>query len=246
MGWEFTIDGDMMALRWLVRGTAQVSPRVIAADSAYRLEWEGLDALPQGSHDAIESTALQHLKSLAGLASVLLCRHATLQLIDVAFRRPDGGRNVLVNAHDSIRVSATVEAELTVLGPDGQPKQVSSFDPIPRLVELSATDATVAKLLNLSSGDLEDWTALYRLYEILGDAAGGPRALALLAGVPAEKLKIFTGTANSPALSGETSRHGVQTGSLPSKVMSLSEAVQLLRKLSYAWLVARSSAQRHV
>lgn len=242
MGWELTIDGDPVALRWLVRGTSQVSPRMVVVDTAHRLEWDGLEVLSHEHHHEVEVTALQHLVRLAGLASVLLCRHAALRLVDVSFRRPDGGRNSFVALHESIRFSATVEAELTVLGPDGQPKPVPHADPIPRLLELSATDATLAKVLRLSSGELDDWAALYRLYEVLQDATGGPAALATLSGISREQLKVFTGTANSPALSGDASRHGVQSGSAPSKAMPLPEAVQLLRQLSRAWLVARASA----
>lgn len=241
MGWELTIDGDTVALRWLVRGTAQVSPRVIVVDTAHRLEWDGLDAKTLEHHNEVEAAALQHLVSLAGLASMLLCRHSALRLIDVAFRGPGGNRNIFVAVRDSIRISGTVEAELTVLGPDGQPRQVPSEDPIPRLVELSATDATVAKVLRLSSGDLDDWAALYRLFEVLQDAAGGPAELAVLSGTTREQLKVFTATANSPALSGDASRHGVQSGSPPSKAMLLPDAVQLLRRLARAWLVARAS-----
>lgn len=239
MGWELTVNGDAAALRWLVRSTALESPRIIAVDDAYRLEWSGLDALGLEHHNEVEPAALQHLVPLAGLASVLLLRHAELRLIDVAFRRPDGGRNVFVSVYESLRISATAEAELTVLGSDGQPKPVPAFDPIPKLLALAATDDTVAKVLRLSSGDLQNWTALYRLYEVLQDTTGGPAGLAVLSGVSREQLKVFTGTANSPALSGDGSRHGIQNGSVPSKTMALPEAVQLLRQLSRAWLVSR-------
>lgn len=239
MGWEVTIEGDAAALRWLVRSTAQVSPRVLAVDAAHWLSWDGLEAMGLEHHREVEAAALQHLVSLAGLASVLLVRHAQLRLTQIDFRRPDGGRNLFMSIHETIRVSATVEAELTVLGPDGHPKRVPAFDPIPTLIALAATDETVAKVLRLSSGDLEDWTPLYRLYEVLQDATGGPAGLAALGGVSREQLKVFTGTANSPALSGDASRHGVQSGSVPSKAMALPEAVQLIRQLSRAWLVSR-------
>lgn len=240
MSWELTIDGDAMALRWLVRGTAHVSPRIILADTTHRLECDGLEDLTDANE--VEAAALQHLTSLAGLSSVLLCRHAQLRLIDIAYRRPDGKRNVFVSVHEVIRISATVEAELTVRGPDGQPKRVVYADPIPRLIELSATDDTVAKVLRLSSGELDDWSALYRLFEVLQHAAGGPVQLAAVSGTTREQLKIFTGTANSPALSGDASRHGVQSGSAPAKAMPLPEAVQLLRSVSRAWLLARALA----
>ena len=241
MGWELAIDGDATALGWLARGTANASPRVIVVEPMHRLEWDGLEMLGLEQHDEVEAGALQHLVSLAGMASVLLCRHANLRLVDVAFRRLDGGRNTFISVRDTIHASVTVDANLTVRGPDGKPKLVPQFDPIPKLVLLAATDPTVAKVLRLSSGDLENWAALYRLYEVLQDATGGSAELAALGGICREKLKVFAGTANSPALSGDASRHGVQNGSVPSKAMPLPEAVYLLRQLSRAWLMARAS-----
>lgn len=240
MGWELTIDGDAASLNWLVRKTSQVSPRIIEVDTARRLEWVGLETLGFEQHNEMELSALRHLVSLSGLASVLLCRHASLRMIDVSFRRSDGTRHVIVAISDTIRVGATVEVELTTFGQDGQPKRVPPFDPIPHIAALAEIDETVQKVLRLSSGDLNDWTALYRLYEVLLDAAGGTVGLAAL-GVSREQLKVFTGTANSPALSGDASRHGVQTGSPPSTSVSLPDAVLMLRQLSRLWLIARAS-----
>ena len=64
MDWELTIDGDAVALRWLERGTGQVSPRVIVVGTAHRLEWEGLEAMRLEQQNVVEATALQHLMSL--------------------------------------------------------------------------------------------------------------------------------------------------------------------------------------
>lgn len=134
MGWELTIDGDAVALNWLVRKTSQVSPRIVEVDTARRLEWEGLETLGFEQHNEMEVSARQHLGSLSGLASVLLCRHANLRVIDVSFRRPDGSRYLILSLSETIRVGATVEANLTTTGPDGQPKRMPQFDPIPQII----------------------------------------------------------------------------------------------------------------
>lgn len=241
MGWELTVECDAQAMRWLVRNSAQCNPRVVTVGEVLRLEWDGLESLGAELDNEVEAVAQQHLSQLSGLASVLLGRRVTLRLVDTSYRRLDGGRNVFVSIVDTMRVSATVEAELTVLGPDGQPKTVQSFDPIQKLQSLARSDEAAAKVLRLASGDLQDWGQLYRLYEVLEDAAGGTGVLAALTGVSRARLSLFTKTANSPKLTGDASRHGVQRGSAPAKAMPLPEAVQMLRHLSHAWLLHRAS-----
>jgi hypothetical protein len=241
MAWELTIDGDLVALRWIVRGSSEASPRVVEVETRHRLEWDGLDELGSEFHDEVVAVALQHLSALDGIASVLLCRHAQLNLTDIAFRRPDGGRIVFCSVQDALAISVSVDAELTVTGPDGQAKPATPNDPIQNLITLAEIDETVAKVLRLSRSDLQDWPALYRLFEVLQAAEGGPAKLASLGGVTRQQLQSFTATANSPALTGDASRHGVQSGSPPSRAISLPEAVQLLRHLCRAWLLSRVS-----
>ncbi|WP_298856220.1 hypothetical protein [uncultured Aquimonas sp.] len=241
MPWELTIDGDLAALRWVARGTSEVSPRVVEVETLHRLEWDGLDKLGPELHDEVVAVALQHLSALDGVASVLLCRHSQFHLIDVAFRRPDGGRIVFCSVQDALAISVSVDAELTVTGADGQTKRATTHDPIHRLIALAEIDETVAKVLRLSRSDLQDWPALYRLYEVLLAAEGGPAKLASLGGVTRQQLQSFAATANSPALTGDASRHGVQSGSPPSRAISMPEAVQLLRHLCRSWLLSRVS-----
>jgi len=224
MGWELTVECDATAMGWLVRNAPQMSPRVVAVGEACRLEWDGFESFGAELHNEVQAAAQQHLASLSGLASVLLSRYVFVSLVD------------------SILVTTTIDAELTVVGPDGEPKPVQSFDPIPKLQSLTHSDDTVAKVLRLASGDLHDWAALYRLYEVLVDAADGTDALVALSGVSKASLSLFTRSANSPQLTGDASRHGVQRGTAPARAMPLSEAVRMLRELSLAWLLARASS----
>ncbi len=225
MGWELTIDGDVETLRWLVRTTSTATLRIKATGASHRLEWDGLEAVDDVRE--VTAAALRHLGHLSGLGSVLLRREAALRLVDTSFRRADGGRDVYVTIHDAVRFGATLTGQLSVMGPDGVPKAAEEQNPLPRLLSLAETDEDVAKVLRLAGGDLSDWSALFRLYEVVAAAAGGPDALAELTGASKAQLSIFAKSANSPALSGDAARHGVQRGSLPRRGMSLSDAKRI-------------------
>ena len=75
-----------------------------------------------------------------------------------------------------------------------------------------------------------NFTALYKVYEII-EHAGGMNAAMKLAGVPRSRTRLFTRTANHPKASGDAARHARSNEQPPTNPMSLDEARAMIRTL---------------
>lgn len=105
-------------------------------------------------------------------------------------------------------------------------------------VSLALADPAVAKALRLFSGD-SDWPNLYRIYEVVQDAAKP----GIVESRWATKAQInrFTMSANNPSITGDASRHGkTNTAVSSAQGMSRVEATDLIRSVLRAWLNSRS------
>lgn len=104
--------------------------------------------------------------------------------------------------------------------------------PLNDLLQIAKVDAELRDLLFLLGGG-HDFATLYLAYEAISTEATEIKMLKSLVGPElAAKLKQFTATANNFNAIGADSRHRNLSYPLPKNLMSLEDAVKLLREVS--------------
>jgi hypothetical protein len=165
------------------------------------------------------------------LSQTLLPRvNAALRLDDVTW--------VPVKLADRLSDGAgpvTVFAEAHIVG---RSRLTAGGDPGPRVraATFAHADANVryAAALELfgSSADLK-WVDLYKVYELLLDAADGD--LPARTGVSANQISAFTQSANDAGVSGADARHAIPKKQPPRRTMTLPRAREFISTMLRTW-----------
>lgn len=165
------------------------------------------------------------------LSHTLLPRvNAALRLDDVTWvpvtladRVSDGAGPVTVFAE----VHMVGRSRLTVGGDPGPRVRAAAF------AHADANDQYAAAL-NLfgASTDLK-WVDLYKIYELMRDAADGD--LSARTGVSPNQITAFTVSANDAGVSGADARHAIPNRQRPRRTMTLSEARGLISTMFRSW-----------
>ena len=100
-------------------------------------------------------------------------------------------------------------------------------------ITFALTDVTAAKALRLFSGEL-DWVNLYRIYEVIEEAA---RPGIIESGwATILEIKTFKRCANNASITGDASRQGTSDAAPTPLAMSQAEAVHLIGRILREWL----------
>jgi hypothetical protein len=113
----------------------------------------------------------------------------------------------------------------------------------PRYVKLAEQDANVADVLPVlgQPGSL-DWYDLYKAWEIVEHAVGGWRQVVARGWVTKADIDRLTASANHPGISGDEARHARMSGTPgPNRMMTISEADALMRRLVANWIESHPS-----
>lgn len=214
-------------------------------DGAYYLTSDVFDSMDGGGD--IEAAAHELLVYVNALTSLRNSGFQPISVDGVYSLNDDGTKAHHVLLRATMSASARLHAELTVLGPNGQP--IPSAEPALAQIrlKLAQRDMKVRTVLSLWRGctpsDAGLWIYLYKIYEIIGDdMAGGNKnnirqILKQLGWATKAELENFGEAANNPAVSGDNARHGAswmtRAGIVP---FSADQAIAFIRRLVERWL----------
>lgn len=134
-----------------------------------------------------------------------------------------GQRNINVFVQETINVSAlfVTRVEVTVTDKNGNIIQTEPAKPkeTPELIILKGINnfPMVERAMGYIS-DTEDYSSLYKGYEVIRKDCGGDAKLSKKRYVLEDELKTLTSYLNRPDLSGDKARHAHSSGSLPKGV----------------------------
>jgi hypothetical protein len=240
MKWEVQLTGDAIDLEELSKSLDGAILRITQRSGQYFLEWSELEELT--THDEVAVAASSFLQVLSGASHLALGARTPIGLGNTTKLRPDGKRETHMNFTDTVHVR-TSETQ-TIKGSDGSTTVIRPGDPVPGWMNLALADSSVAKALRLLGNGAYDWVSLYRLFEVLAADAGGIDAIDSKGWATKSSIKRFKHTANSPAASGDLSRHGTESTIPPPSPMDLSEAKALVTYILHEWLREKIAQQQ--
>ncbi len=190
----------------------------------------------EGQPDVSSAEAL--LKRVNGAARVLASDFQPVQLRGRYTSPDDATSVVLVGDVATVRARAVAGAVVIDgdVAPTPSPKGV-------RYIKLAQQDPDVADALRvLGQPSSLDWYDIYKAWEIVGNAVGGPKKVAAEGWATEADIRRLKASANHPGISGEDARHARMTGD-PSqnRTMTISEAEALIRHLITKWIESHPS-----
>jgi hypothetical protein len=232
MKWEIQVSGGARDLKELSKSLTNDELRITERDGQFYLESTRFETLT--TSEEVRSAASEILPILIGATRLALGGRTPLEIGGIAMIREDGTRDVFLFASDTIHVmeSATVKIQ----GSNGTVQVVNPADRVPSWVNLGLGNQKVAKALRLLGTEEHDWVSLYRLYEVIEGDVGGMEEIAEKGWATKSSIRRFKQTANSPAVSGDESRHGKESTAAPANPMELGEARSLVEIILHNWL----------
>lgn len=244
--WMVKLAGDEFDLKDVSKLYTEPECRVARDDDgAYHLTSEAFTSMAGGGD--VEAAAHELLMYVNALTSLRNSGFQPISFDGLYSLNNDGTKVHHVLLRATLSASARLHAELTVLGPDGQP--IPSAEPAlaQTRLKLAQRDMKVRTILSLWRGcipsDAGLWIYVYKIYEIIGaDMAGGNKndirqTLEQLGWATKAELDNFGEAANNPAVSGDNARHGASwvtlTGVTP---FSAGQAIAFIRGLMERWL----------
>ena len=235
--WKAWLDGHVFDLETLGVLFRDGDP-LIARDPSgeYYLESQALqDSMGQLNHSAADAL----IKRINGVARAVDQGFRPVQLRG-RYTAPDGTTSVVVSA-EVAEGRSKVTAVATVLS-NGVPVPEPP-PPGPRYVKLAEQDPNVADVLRVlgQPGPL-DWYDIYKAWEIVEHAVGGWRQVETRGWATKADIDRLTASANHPGISGDEARHARMPGTPgPNRMMTMSEADTLVRRLVANWIESRPS-----
>lgn len=195
---------------------------VVSSDDGYHFV-SGDDINAASTAQEALQQAVQQLPLLNGIG----------RATDPAFRRVQLAGSVVEEGQPQRRhVFAEVKMEgrsrLTV----GPPAPAV---PDPMAVKAAGDPALMEALTRLGDSPDASWVDLYKIFEVLRDAAGGQPALQRRVGLTKPEVSRFTLTANHPDGGGDLARHARLGAEPPANPMSVAEGQQFIRHLIASW-----------
>jgi hypothetical protein len=237
--WEVDLQAPANALELLARDFTVGKVRV-SADTAQDRHVLCMDAFDSCADDKqVAALTREILPVISGGLALDLGTAPVLRMGSIR-KKHDGGRiDTFIEAETGLLHAqcGTVTAVATVTGPDGQ--QIVQAQPPAAAVkraELSLTNPQVAKALRLWATGSGDWTGLYRIWEVIEDAAGGEESTVAAGWTSSNQRTRFKRTANSVKASGDKARHGADSVQPPPIPMSLGEGSAYVENLLRQWL----------
>ena len=237
MTWKAWLEGHAFDLETLAELFAEGDP-LVAKDpqDEYYLESPGL----QGTNGQPGSAAADALmKRVNGVARALRQDFRPVHLKG-RFTGPDGSVSVLLTTA-TLEARTRLTATATVLR-DGVP--VPTPPPKgPRYAKLAEQDPDVADVLRiLGQPEPLDWYDIYKTWEIVKQAVGGPREATARGWITQADINRLKASANHPGISGDQARHARMQGTpRPGETMTTSQADSLIRELVSKWIESRPS-----
>ena len=220
MTWRAQLDGDPTDLTELAETFPSGGVVVSLIGDSYWLESDDLlDAA--GKPDTTRAREL--LTRVNGSARILDPGYTPVVLTDRYENRENG--DLVEPPMVALEVHMRGRGRMTVGGPPlGQP-----------LLNAGSANSDVADLLRIAGrpARLMTWIDLYKVYEIVTTAMGGPDQVANAGWANKSELSRFRASANRPGLSGDEARHARMGGDDPTfEPMSSSEGQNFALRLA--------------
>lgn len=179
----------------------------------------------------------QIVSLVTGILKIVLGKDSTIKLSDTKHVRKVDEKTSRKMSHITIfhDLSQMASVEATVKDLNGNTVRKYPDDTIKYLVSSGLSDQTVNRVLKLAV-NLDDWTNLYRIYEIIEGDMKSINEIVDRGWATKNKIKLFKHTANSPGAIGDKARHGRETTNPPPKPMTLLEASALIKRLIMNWI----------
>ena len=237
--WKAVIEGERFDLETLAELFNEGDPLVaLEAAGEYSLESMTL----QDSSGEIDLDAVSALlKRVNGIARTL--DHG-YQPVRTTGRHigPDGKVNVVIMGavgRGRMKVRGTVTVTV-----DGKPVVEAPTTPKSlRYMKLAGQDSNVADAIRvMGQPDQLDWYDLYKVWEIIRDAAGNQKEVVKRGWATDSDLNRLTASANHPGISGDQARHARMSGTPSAKsTMTVREGEALVRRLMARWIESHPS-----
>lgn len=228
--WEVEVKGDRDALRLFSEVMTTDEFDLREADGQFLLRMGDLDHLTDAG--VVRSRARSLVKAMSGGARLILGWSAPMAIGNVWRRRPDGRRDVFLEA-EPIAVKARVMPVTVRLGGTGGDEEVHyPADPALRWLRKGREEGSAERVLRLLSEPNLSWVELYRILEIILEDAGGN----VDEWASDSTVERFKRTANSVGAVGDLARHGRERTEPPPKPMSIKEAQGLVLGIVRSWL----------
>lgn len=159
---------------------------------------------------------------------------------------PDGRSSLYVRPVGFADVETSVsEPVVTILDAAGNPvEQSPPLDLLHDAPLMGDHNPDVAKVLRLlGMCRVGDYTALFRVFEVIFEDVGGEARLIQNGWTSRTQIARFKHSCQHPLVAGDNARHGVQSNDPPSNPMHPAEADRYLLALARLWLKAKSESQ---
>lgn len=239
MDWEVRLDGDSDALQMLADLTQRPEIAVAHSERGYVLRGTRFANLTDASR--VRQAAIEITRVLSGLLRLQI--GATQELaVGAVFRlRNDGPADTFIGMKPAVLHVQALPTSIQVTLADGTTETHAPADAIPDFLAVALECDSVAKAMRLWERAEPSWGDLYRIFEVIEEEAGGRITSEWSTRSDVER---FTRSANSPAASGEASRHGRERYAPPRNTITLAEATAFLRRLTLSWLRSHSEESR--
>src|SRR5215207_384858 len=145
----------------------------------------------------------------------------------------EGNRRQYVTVTDSIEARSRVSANLTVIREGESPDTPRLPSEAESMAILAEQNPRLADALRYFARG--DWVNLYKAWEVVGDAAGGARAIIANGWADRTEQGRFTGTAQSKDELCDDARRASEKYKVPKNPMTLDEARAFVKSVIEAW-----------
>jgi hypothetical protein len=234
MSWEVVLLGPESILEELAHAFQKNDNTLARTENGFVLRSSRFENLTNAADVRIEAT--QIVNALSGISRLLLQSETSLKLSSLIEIQPDGRRNIFVEIEPAVvRVTGGL-VSTQISHEDGSIEERRPSDPAPAWLTKALGTPQAATALRLRDKRPLLWTDLYRLFEVIVDAAGGSNAIVRAGWASSTQLRRFRHSANSVSAAGDQARHGVEPTTPPTDPMTISEARSLVDILLARWL----------
>lgn len=185
--------------------------------------------------DDVLSTARRLIELMNGAAKIFVNGYEPVSTVGEIIEIVDSEeRKHVIMRVDTLHLRIKGKAVRLVTSSDGRDTEEKKPTDIVDLVRKAISNPRIADVLHFQSLE-QTWSNLYKVYELVRDDIGTKNVEKI---VEQDRIKRFTGTAQSRDLIGDAARHASREYQGPGKLpeMTLSEAKQLIADLLKAWI----------
>jgi hypothetical protein len=230
--WFVQIAGDESDLKELGRVMHSDRLEIIKEDNEYWLLSPKFDQCEGAAQ--VNSITDELLDILNGIVRLVLGSRKKIIQNSILKINDDGTKERIISVQETVHVRSSVS--IAVRRSNGTIERYYQADPIPDWVILANSDDNVRKVMRLFGKGVNEWTSVYRVYEVIRHDMHGDSHIVENEWTTQRQVERFRRTANSVTAAGDDARHGVEIAEPPSNPMQLTEAIAFIENLVHNWI----------